>query len=298
MKEKKKWALGCLVLLVLFLTGAGIMLAMLRFMVPSMKNQIPIGGDKVAVVRIEDVIYSSEKTVDRIMELKEQSSVKALLLRINSPGGGVAPSQEIYEAVRSFRESGKPVVASLGAVAASGGYYIACAADTIMANPGTVTGSIGVIFEFPYIADLLKKIGVDMEVIKSGKFKDAGSPSRKITAEERALFQGVINDTWDQFVGAVADGRGMDEKDVRAIADGRIFTGRQALDAGLVDTLGTFEDAKMLAKVMAGLPADAEVFEQEKARRIFDMLFGDTEELLRLKGRLLPGGVSFLFTGK
>ena len=232
------------------------------------------------------------------MELKEQSSVKALLLRINSPGGGVAPSQEIYEAVRSFRESGKPVVASLGAVAASGGYYIACAADTIMANPGTVTGSIGVIFEFPYIADLLKKIGVDMEVIKSGKFKDAGSPSRKITAEERALFQGVINDTWDQFVGAVADGRGMDEKDVRAIADGRIFTGRQALDAGLVDTLGTFEDAKMLAKVMAGLPADAEVFEQEKARRIFDMLFGDTEELLRLKGRLLPGGVSFLFTGK
>jgi protease-4 len=295
MNEKRKWLIGCSVLLVLFFLGAAGILLAARFITPSVRAQIPLGGSKIAVVRVEDVIYSSEKVVDKIMELKEESTIKALVLRINSPGGGVAPSQEIYEAVRSFRESGKPVVASLGAVAASGGYYIACAADTIMANPGTVTGSIGVIFEFPYIAELLKKIGVDMEVIKSGKYKDAGSPNRKLTPEERALFQGVINDTWEQFVAVVADGRGMEEKDVKAIADGRIFTGRQALDAGLVDTLGTFEDAKLLAKEMAGLSSDAGVFEHEKARRFLDLLLGDTEELLRLKGRLMPAGVNFLF---
>ncbi len=297
MSEKKKWAFGCLILVLLFFLGIGIMMFAFKSMVPSVSSRLPLGGNKIAIVRVENVIYSSDKIVERLMALKDEESVKGLVLRINSPGGGVAPSQEIFEAVRSFRKSGKPIVASMGSVAASGGYYIACAADTIMANPGTVTGSIGVIFEFPYIAELLKKIGVDFEVIKSGKFKDAGSPSRKLTEEERSLFQGVIDDTWDQFINAVATQRGLEIRKVKAIADGRIFTGRQALNAGLVDTLGTFEDAKYLAKKMAHLPADAGVFEYENRSKVMDWLVGDTEELLHLKNRFLPEGLNYLFTG-
>lgn len=296
MTEKKKWAIGCLFLALLFMGGVGILALVTGATRGSVKSKLPIAQDRIAVVRIENVIYLSEKIVERLTVLEEDASVKGIVLRINSPGGGVAPSQEIYEAVRSFRKSGKLVVASLGSVAASGGYYIACAADTIMANPGTVTGSIGVIFEFPYVEELLKKIGVDMEVIKSGRYKDAGSPTRKLTTEERALFQAVIDDTWEQFVAAVADGRSMKPEEVKRIADGRIFTGRQAMNEGLVDTLGTFEDAKKMAKKACGLPDDAEVFEFEKTPRWMNMVFGDVEEILHLKNKLLPEGLNYLFS--
>lgn len=295
MTERKKWTLGCLTLLSLFALGVTLLVLPKGFSCFKERRSANfLAKDHITVIRIEDVIFNSEKTVNRIIDCEKDDAVKAILLRIESPGGGVAPSQEIYEAVWHFRNKGKPVVASLGAVAASGAYYIACAADTIVANPGTLTGSIGVIFEFPAFRELMQKVGVELEVVKSGKFKDAGGPHRRLTEEERALFQGVINDTWDQFVGAVAEGRGLKTEAVKKLADGRVFTGRQALEAGLVDTLGTFEDAKNITRALAGLPESAEVYEFEEPRKFREWLLGDTEGLLKLKGRFLPEGLNFL----
>lgn len=296
MEEKRRWKIGCMALGLLALAGVGLMAVVLVSRAHERDRITVFTGKRVAVVRIEEMILSSDRIVDRLEECRRDNSVPAVLLRINSPGGGVAACQEIYEAVRRVKAGGKPVVASLGSVAASGGYYIACAADTIVANPGTVTGSIGVIFEFPYFHELMKKVGVDMEVIKSGKYKDAGSFHRRMTDEERRLFQELINDTWDQFVEAVAEGRAMDTAAVRRLADGRVFTGRQALAKGLVDVMGTFEDARETANAMAGLPEDTETFEFRSPEGMMKWLFRDFEESLKQKAFLPASGLMFLFT--
>ncbi|MFH0919708.1 MAG: signal peptide peptidase SppA [Fibrobacterota bacterium] len=297
MNARKTWKWGCLILVLLMLAGGG-MLAMIALLAQKhgATGKLPLNRDRIAVVRIEDVLVNADKIVERLVDLRQDASVKGILLRIDSPGGGVVVAQEIYEEVRACRDAEKVIVASLGSVAASGGYYIAVAADTIVANPGTITGSIGVIFEFPYFQDLMKKVGVELEVVKSGKYKDAGGAHRKMTGEERALFQGVIDDTWEQFVNVVAEERGMSIEKVKPLADGRIFTGRQAAALGLVDILGTFEDAKSLTKAMAGLPEDAEVYEFQRPRRLADWLFGEPAELLKWQRSLLPGGLNYLFT--
>jgi protease-4 len=195
----------------------------------------------------------------------ENPSVKAIVLRIDSPGGGVVPSQEIYDAVQRVRnKSNKAVIASMGTVAASGGYYIAAATDRILANPGTLTGSIGVIMEMANIEGLLKKIGVEGVVVKSGRYKDVGSPLRKMSDEEQALLQSVMDDVHKQFIEAVAAGRSLEVADVKALADGRIFTGRQAKDAKLVDELGNLEDAIQLAAEIAGIEGEPKVVEPRR----------------------------------
>jgi protease-4 len=236
-------------------------------------------GDKIAVVDIKGVITSSRGIVEQIERLKENNDVKAIILRINSPGGGVGPSQEIYREVLRAKEK-KKIIASMESVAASGGYYVACASDVIVANPGTITGSIGVVMEFSNVEDLLKKIGLRSYVIKSGKHKDIGSPLRNMTSEEKAILQGVIDSVHDQFVRAVAEGRDMEERRVRQIADGRIFSGEQAKDLGLVDRLGSLQDAIEIAAEMIGIEGKPVVIYPKRKLSLYELLFKKSLRLL------------------
>ncbi len=234
------------------------------------------GGDRVALIKVEGVIITPERVVDEVNDYAEDSSIKAIVLRIDSPGGGVVASQEIYNALMNARKDGKKIVASMGSVAASGGYYIAAAADKIVANPGTLTGSIGVKMEYPNLEKLLEKIGVKEIVVKSGEYKDVGSPFRNISEQERKLLQNVIDDVQSQFVEAVAKGRSMNIADVRAIADGRIFTGRQALDLKLVDQMGDLTASIQLAGDLAGIKGKPRVTVREKKLQFFDYFKEET----------------------
>lgn len=231
-------------------------------------------GKRVALVEIRGVIGGSESVVRQLKRYAEDESVPAIVLRIDSPGGAASASQEIYEQVQKVRQEGKKVVASMGAVAASGGYYVACAADSIVANPASLTGSIGVQMEFPNTEQLFKKIGVDFLVVKSGPHKDIGSPYRPMTKEEKRLLQEVIDDTYYQFVEVIVEQRVLSREKVLALADGRIFSGRQALELGLVDEMGSYEDAISMAAQMGGIKGKPRVI-RERLKRVgpFDFLF-------------------------
>lgn len=230
-------------------------------------------GDRIAVIRVEGVILDAQETVGELRKFSENPYVKAIVLRIDSPGGGVVPSQEIHDAVKRVRaKTNKAVIASLGSVAASGGYYIAAETDRIVANPGTLTGSIGVIMETANVEGLLQKIGVEGVVIKSGKYKDVGSPLRKMNEEERALLQNVMDDVHTQFIEAVADGRAIEFREAQALADGRIFTGRQAKDVQLVDEIGDLEDAIQLAANVVGIEGEPRVVEPRRRFSIRELL--------------------------
>jgi protease-4 len=204
----------------------------------------------------------AEDTANELHRLSEDKDVKAILLRINSPGGTVGSVQEIFREMARCREKGKIIVASLGDVAASGGYYLAAGSDRIVANPGTITGSIGVILEFGNLEGLFQKVGLKLEVIKSGLHKDIGSPARALTPAEKAMLQASIDDAYAQFFDAVRTGRRLSPEKLKAIADGRIFTGRQAIQAGLVDELGNEQDAIQVAIKLAKLPADPFIISQ------------------------------------
>jgi protease IV len=232
----------------------------------SAKRMAPLSGlDRVALVKIEGVLITSDDAVAEIREYADDASIKAIVIRIDSPGGGVVASQEIYNAVLSARKAGKKVVISMGSVAASGGYYVAAAGDRIVANPGTLTGSIGVKMEFANLEKLLEKIGIKGMVVKAGEYKDMGSPFREMSPEEHRLLQSVIDDVHNQFIEAVAKGRSLPETDVRPIADGRIFTGRQALDLKLVDQLGDLEDSIQTAAELAGIKGKPKVIRKERS---------------------------------
>lgn len=223
-----------------------------------------VGGDQLALVRIEGVIADARETLDELERYAKNPSVLGVVLRIDSPGGAVVPAQELYDAVNRLRtEHHKKVVVSMGSVAASGGYYIAAASDKIVANPGSLTGSIGVIMEIPNVEGLMKKVGVESIVIKSGKSKDVGSPFRRMKPEERALLQAVLDDVHNQFIEAVAKGRGLKVVEVKRLADGRIFTGRQAQSIGLVDELGGLREAIRAAAALAEIEGEPEVLESQ-----------------------------------
>lgn len=233
-------------------------------------------ANKVALVKVEGVLIDPRRIVEEINRYTEDSSIKAIVVRIDSPGGGVVVAQEIYSAILNARKEGKKVVVSMGSVAASGGYYIAAAADRIVANPGTLTGSIGVKMEFASIEKLLEKIGVKGMIIKSGEYKDIGSPYRDMNPQEKRLLQTVIDDVHQQFIDAVAKGRKLKIEDVRAIADGRIFTGRQAMDLKLVDDLGDLDAGIRIAAEMAGIKGKPRVISSDKNLRLFDYLKDET----------------------
>jgi len=230
-------------------------------------------GEKVGVLEVKGVIANVQPTIEELAKFRRDGSVKAVVVRIESPGGGVSPSQELYQEIRrTVRE--KPVVVSMGSVAASGGYYIACAAQKIYANPGTITGSIGVILQFTNFEELLRKIGFRMEVVKSGPYKDVGNPGREMTAEEKAYLQEMVDNVHQQFVRDVARGRGMKVEKVREVADGRIFTGEQAMELGLVDELGNLKDAINAAAKMAAIEGEPKIVYPEKEKKsVFDYFF-------------------------
>ncbi|MFQ5532330.1 MAG: signal peptide peptidase SppA [Candidatus Methylomirabilales bacterium] len=257
----------------LLILGVGFLLA----------HREQLGGPKVALVEVDGIIEESKRVVDQIRHHVENQTVQAFVIRINSPGGGVAASQEIHEEIKKIRQvHGKPVVASFSTVGASGGYYIAAAADKIFANPGSITGSIGVIIQIPNLSDLLRKVGIRSVVIKSGPYKDMASATRELTAGERELLQRLIDDIHDQFIQAVADGRRMSREQVEKVADGRILSGRQALDLGLVDQLGNLQDAIATAAVMGGIPGKPQIVQvKERQFSLLRFLLGSAPAIWR-----------------
>lgn len=237
-------------------------------------------GPGVGVIRVEGVILPGETTgvstaagsetiVDLIEQAQASDDVKALLLRVDSPGGGVVASDEIYHALTEFE---KPMVVSMGTVAASGGYYISAPADVIFATPHTLTGSIGVISSFINAEDLLADVGVDVVALTTGEFKDTGSLYRELTDEERAYWQAIIDQSYDGFVEIVAEGRGLSVEEVRTLADGRVYTGQEALELGLVDEIGYFDDAVDRAADLGGIIGEARVIELQPAPTFLDYL--------------------------
>lgn len=229
-------------------------------------------GPRVAVVELEGMIVDVEDLLKELKVHRENPQIKAVVIRINSPGGVVGPSQELHEALLRLRKAGKPVVASLGAVAASGGYYVAVGADQIYANPGTLTGSIGVIMQMANVENLMKKVGVDYVVVKAGRYKDLGNFSRPMTAEERRVLQALLDDVHAQFIGAVAAGRRIEESQVRQFADGRVFSGVQAKALKMVDEVGGLEDAIDQAARLAGLDVPPRVVSPRRRFSVFDLL--------------------------
>jgi protease-4 len=228
-------------------------------------------GDKIAIVEIKGVITQSSGIIEELNQYEEDEGVKAIILRIDSPGGGVGPSQEIHREILKVK-SKKKVVTSMGSVAASGGYYIACASDLIIANPGTITGSIGVLMEFTNIEELFKKIGIKGVVLKSGEHKDIGSPFREMTPEEKKIIQEVIDNVHQQFVQAVAKGRKMDQEKVMQIADGRILTGEQAKQIGLVDQIGNLQDAIDIVAKMVGIEGKPNILYPKRRFSLWELL--------------------------
>ena len=252
-------------LVVLFLVTVWIFMAMLE------DGALP-GGPRVAIVELEGIIVDADAIVRELREHQDNPAVRAVVLRVNSPGGVVAPTQEIFTAIQRLRRAKKPVVASLSSVAASGGYYVATAADRIYANPGTLTGSIGVVMQMANVEGLLKKVGVDYVVVKAGQYKDVGNFARTMTREERRILQALLDDVYAQFVGAVAEGRGLDRDTVLSFADGRIYSGQQARQLKMVDELGGLEEAIEAAAKLAGIPTRPKLIYPRRKFSLVDLI--------------------------
>lgn len=247
-----------------------------------------LGGERIGVVKIEGTIVESEPIIDKIIKFRKNKRVKAIILRINSQGGVVAPSQEIYQEVKKTCKE-KRVIVSVESIVASGGYYIACAADTIIANPGTLVGSIGVMLQVENVEELLKKIGLKRKVVKSGKYKDIGSMTRSMTKEEEAMLQEFSDDVYSQFVDAVVEGRNIKREEVLKLADGRIFTGAQAIKLGLIDKLGNLQDAISITGEMVGIKGEPKVIYPKKKRpSILDFILEEaSKRIVRIIEKML-----------
>ena len=244
----------------------------------SAKSNLEGNGKKVGIVKINGPILSSDAIVSQLEKLKNRNDISAIVIRIDSPGGLVAPTQEIYEKVKSIRGI-KPIVSSMGSVAASGGYYVALGADTLIANPGTIVGSIGVIMNYPVATELLGKVGIKFETVKSGGLKDVGSYSREVTEADRRHLNDMVNDIHNQFIDAVKDNRAINKSKLIKLADGRVFTGLQSKNLGLIDLLGTYEEAVLLAGVLGkikGVPKTIQI--NKKKSSLIDMFTSNLEQ--------------------
>lgn len=260
-KKSRPLLIVLTILLVVAIVLGGTLLLALHFFNPSSTG---LFEEKIGVVSITGTISSSKKISSALVKFAKDDSISAIILRINSPGGGVGATQEIYREVQKITPL-KPVVASMGSIAASGGYYVAAPATKIVSNPGTITGSIGVFIQFVRLEELLNKIGVDLEIVKSGEFKDMGSPDRKLTQRDREIIDALIKDLQGQFVTAVASGRNLSVEKVQEIADGRIFSGARAKDLGLVDFMGNFQDAVEITKKIVGIKGDVALVYPKKS---------------------------------
>ena len=257
-------------------------------------------SDRVQVVDVEGELVQSRPILEQLKRYEDSNSVKAILLNVDSPGGGVAVSQEIYTDIKRLREKkDKIVVAYLSSTGASGAYYISCAANKIVANPGTIVGSIGVIAEWVNYADLLEWAKLKNIVFKTGEFKDTGSPTRPITENERKYFQGLIDDMYVQFVEAVAAGRKLDLQEVRAMADGRVFTGRAAKERKLIDETGNFQDAVDLTAKLAGISGKPRLIRSVRQRvTLLDVLTTDLSRLVPFNGQSMKSQIKFQYLWK
>lgn len=307
-------AVGCLPWLILMVIGLGGIFKGLS----GFGGVSEYGGRHVALIRVTGVITGgrsesglfggtacgSEDIVDQLERARKNDAVKAIVLRIDSPGGSPAGSEEVYNEIMRIRrgEKGesKPIYTSMADVAASGGYYIACASDRIYADASTLTGSIGVIWDVTDMSGLYKKIGFSPQVVKSGKFKDIGSPNRPLTPEERALLQGIVMETYGQFVGAVAEGRHMPVGDVKKIADGRVFTGTQALKIKLIDRIGGMRETVRAAARAGGIKGEPKVVEYRRHRSPFtDILGADSDDASSEAGKAISKQlIDHLLSGK
>ncbi len=247
-----------LITLVVIFVGLFVVFFGFSALMLSSTGSLSASGESIGVVEVTGPIMKSKKPVRDIRRFLKDDSIKGIVVRVDSPGGAVAPSQEIYDAVQKAKKE-KPLAVSMGSTAASGGYYIACGADTVFANPGTVTGSIGVITQLFTVEKLVEKAQVDVHTIKTGPYKDSGSPFRDFTERDRAYFREMIDDVYDQFVEDVAECRDLEISRVRQLADGRVYTGRQAHEYKLVDKLGSFQDAVQFVADEAGLEEDPQI---------------------------------------
>ncbi|HBA71369.1 MAG: multidrug transporter [Geobacteraceae bacterium GWC2_55_20] len=254
-----------------------------------------VSKNGIGLVEVKGMILDSKETIRQLRHFLKQDGIKAVVLRVDSPGGIVAPSQEIYEEVKKFAAK-KKIIVSMGSLAASGGYYISAPATMIYANPGTITASIGVILKLSNIEALMDKIGIKSHTLKTGKYKDSGSPLRKFSPEDRAMLQSVIDNTHEQFIRAVAEGRKLPIDDVRKIADGRILSGEQAKGVKLVDRLGTLQDAIEEAGKQAGIKGEPEVLlPPKKKMNYLDILSGGVEEKFEGTLKSALGGMRLMY---
>jgi protease IV len=301
MSKSTKWFLVIFGILAFFSLGITLLFyTAVKSVGESTKEIVTTGrGEKIAVVELTGVIESSDEVVRQVKKYREDRSIKGILLRVNSPGGAVVPSQEMYEEVRKTRESGKPVIVSMGSLAASGGYYVSCGGSRLVANRGTLTGSIGVIGQFYQFQEAMNKLGIGSKTIKSGKLKDAGSQTQAMSREAEAYFQSLMDEVHQQFMTVVERERKLGPDRILELADGRVFTGEQAVKLGLVDTLGTYEDAINIAAKLCGISGEPSLVRERERRSWLERMFGDvTESVKDLKQQVLQTPVlSYKFTG-
>jgi protease IV len=257
-------------------------------------------GSKIGVVDLEGVIISPKEVVEQLKKFGDDDSIKAIVIHVNSSGGGVAASEEIYREVKRIRdEKKKYIVASIETVGASGAYYVSSATNKIYADSGSVVGSIGVIAEWVNYGELLKWAKLKQETLKVGEFKDTGDPSREMTPAERAYMQSLIDNMYGQFVQAVADGRHAKVEDIKAIADGRVWTGEQALSMHLIDQVADFQDAvKDTAKAVKITGEPVLVHPEKDRKTLFDLLFGDISQWLPTREKLMDHSLGFYYLWK
>ena len=297
MSAFQKWLLGAILALpvviglVMLLGGAG---------GGRRAGYAPAPFKRIGLVQLSGAITESEEYVRQLQSLRLDNAIAGVLLRIDSPGGAVAPSQEIYAEVMKYRLVHKPLVVSMSTVAASGGYYVASPASKIFADPGTLTGSIGVIFTLPLVEELTKKIGIKFRVFTAGAYKDIGSPYHEMSEGEKALIENLLKDTHEQFISDVAKARGMNRDSIARYADGRVFTGRQAYAAHLIDTLGGYVDALAWLRTAAGVSQNAKVVQRKAASsRLRELLEEESMRLFpALHGILQPAGLYYLMSLK
>lgn len=257
-------------------------------------------GDRIGVVDLDGVILSPQPVVDELKKFGDDSSIKAIIIHVNSPGGGVAASEEIYREVKRVRnEKKKKIVVSIETVGASGAFYVASASDKIYADEGSIVGSIGVIAQWVNYGDLLKWAKLKDVVIKTGEFKDTGNPARDLTPSEQAYMQGLIDNMFGQFIKAVAEGRGMKYEQVKSIANGKVWTGQQALDMKLIDSVGDFQTAVADTAKMVNIKGEPTLVRPEKDRRtLMDLLLGDVSQYIPSREKLMEQQVGFYFLWK
>jgi protease IV len=299
-KNQSKWLVG------IILGGGALLLlivclfALLLFSLRDGGTDFGFGRDKIGIVDVTGVIFESKSVVDQLQKFADNSAVRAIVLRIDSPGGGVAASQEIYnEVLRTKQKRNKIIVSSMASVGASGAYYIACGTDKIVANPGTITGSIGVIAEWYNYGELMKWAKLKSVVFKSGELKDAPSPVRELTEHEKKYLQNLIDDMYSQFLTAVADGRKLDMETVRKFSDGRVYTGQDAKSKKLIDEVGGLRDAIDLAAKLAKITGEPKVITPRKERRtLLDLLMGDISSVLPLNSGITDTRIQFSYWWK